>query len=251
MNEEWLYRPAPRARPALRLFCFPYAGAGAAAFRDWDRGLPAELEVAAVRLPGRESRFLEEPYQALEPLIAALCDEVMARHRDVPFAFFGHSLGALVAYELTCALHERGAPLPAHLFASGRVAPHLKDPDGDVHRMSDAQLVVELRERGQTPEEILENEELLEMLLPAVRADFAVAELYQPRHQPPLPLPLTAFGGAEDPDVPEYAVRAWAEHTRAAFSSRMFPGGHFFLDEQRAPLLRAIAEQLAPLLRPA
>jgi medium-chain acyl-[acyl-carrier-protein] hydrolase len=248
MNDEGLFRPAPRPRPTLRLFCFPYAGAGAAAFRDWDRGLPAELEVAAVRLPGRESRFLEEPYETLEPMIEALLD-VLARHRDVPFAFFGHSLGALVAYELTCALHERAAPLPVHLFASGRVAPHLKDPDGDVHKMTDAQLVQELRERGQTPEEVLENDELLEMLLPAVRADFAVAELYQPRSRPPLPLPLTAFGGTEDPDVPEFAVQAWAEHTRATFAHRMFAGGHFFLDEHREPLLRTIGETLAPALR--
>ena len=248
MNDEWLLRPAPRARPALRLFCFPYAGAGASAFREWDRGLPTELEVAAIRLPGRESRFLEEPYESLEPMIEALI-EVLALHRDAPFAFFGHSLGALVAYELTCALHDRGAPLPVHLFASGRVAPHLKDPDGDVHKMTDAQLVQELRERGQTPEEVLESEELLEMLLPAVRADFAVAELYRPRSRPPLPLPLTAFGGTADTDVPEFTVRAWADHTSAAFTSRMFPGGHFFLDEHREPLLRAIGEALAPALR--
>lgn len=248
VDATWFFRPTPRPQAAVRLFCFPYAGAGAAAFRGWDRALPPDLEVVAVRFPGRESRFLEEPFETLEPLVDAVVEALRGRD-DRPFALFGHSLGALVAYETTRRLVAAGARLPVHLFASARVAPHLQDPDGRVHTMSDDELVGELRARGQTPDEVLDNAELLELLLPAVRADFAIAERYRHRPGPPLPVAITALGGTADPDVPVAAVEAWRVHTEARFTSAIYPGGHFFLDVHLDAIAGRIGAALAPHLR--
>jgi surfactin synthase thioesterase subunit len=243
-DSHWFQRPIPLAAARARLFCFPYAGAGAAAYRGWGAGLAPAVEVLAVRLPGRERRFLEDPFDDLAACVDAFV-EVLQRHSDRPFAFFGHSMGALVAYETTRELIRRQQALPVHLFASGRVAPHLVDPDGEVHLLSDAGLVTELRERGQTPEEVLENPELLELLLPAVRADFALAERYRHAAGAPLPVPITAFGGTEDPDVPPAAVEAWGEHTALGFEHIIHPGGHFFLDAHTAAIERRILKDLA------
>lgn len=241
----WL--PALGRRPGarLRLFCFPYSGGGTTPFREWQALLPAAVEVSPVLLPGREARIGEPAFDRLPPLVAAL-DDALAPALDLPYAFFGHSVGALVAFELARALRRRGATPPVHLFVSAHPAPQLPDLDRR-HDLPEDALIAELRRFQGTPEEVLDNPELMRLVLPTLRRDFAVAETYEHAPEPPLDCPLTAFGGLADPRAGRAELVPWQKQTRAAFKLRMFPGGHFFLGSHRELVLQAIAGELLSL----
>jgi medium-chain acyl-[acyl-carrier-protein] hydrolase len=244
--ERWLaYREInPRAR--LRLFCFPYAGGGASSYRGWSAALPADVEVCPVQLPGRESRLREPPFDRLEPLVGALAD-ALRPHLDLPFAFFGHSLGALLSFELARELRRRGAVLPLHLFASGRRAPQVPAREENIHDLPEAEFLVKLRELNGTPEEVLQHSELMRLLVPVLRADFAVNETYVFRPDEPFEMAISAFGGLADQDVTREDLVGWREQTRGAFRLRMLPGDHFFLHGARDLLTEAVARDLATL----
>ncbi|HEV8241006.1 MAG TPA: thioesterase domain-containing protein [Thermoanaerobaculia bacterium] len=241
----WLPALGRRAGARLRLFCFPYAGGGTAAFRDWQRQLPGSIEVCPVLLPGREARIGEPAVDRLRPLVAAL-EEALATALDLPYAFFGHSVGALVAFELARALRRRGTAPPAHLFVSAHPAPQLPERERR-HDLPDDELIAELRRFQGTPDEVLDHPELMRLLLPTLRRDFAVAETCEHVPEPPLDSPITAFGGLADPRADRGALLPWQEQTRGAFKLRMFPGGHFFLDSDRDLLLQTIAGELQSL----
>jgi medium-chain acyl-[acyl-carrier-protein] hydrolase len=247
MGPPWLVRAEPRNRASLTLVCFPYAGGGASVFRAWSQSLPAEVEVAAVQTPGREQRLLEPPFHELEPLLS----ELVARLAPVltgPFAFFGHSLGALLAYEVAHAL--RGQAEPRCLFVSGCRAPHLPPSRDPIHRLPDRSFINELRRLGGTPGVVLDHEEMMALLLPSLRADIAISETYVCRPRPRLACPIVAFGGVNDPDVSAMAVGGWRDHTEGRFSFQLFPGDHFFLQQSRSALLAAVSEALDQLLAP-
>lgn len=239
----WL--PALGRRPGarLRLFTLPYGGGGTTPFREWQALLPADVEVCPVLLPGREARIGEPAFDRLPPLVAALGD-ALAPALDVPFAFFGHSVGALVAFELARALRRRGALPPMHLFVSAHPAPQLPELSRR-HDLPEDQLIAELRQFQGTPAEVLDHPELMRLVLPTLRRDFAVAETYEYRAEPPLDCPLTAFGGLADPRADRAALLPWQEQTCARFKLRMFPGGHFFLETHRELVLHAIGAELA------
>lgn len=239
----WITSPKPRPNPSLRLFCLPFSGAGASAFMPWSAELPGMVEVCPIQLPGRETRMREAPFQRLTPLVQALATDI-APWLDLPFAFFGHSLGALIAHELTRELRRRNLPGPLHLFASGRRAPHLVDPD-PLHKLPDPAFIARLRRMEGTPETIFREPELLALFLPILRADLAVNEAEAHVTEAPLDCPITAFGGLTDERVPRDGLEAWRQHTTAPFSIEMFPGGHFFLRSARADLLRSMARSLA------
>lgn len=246
--ERWLaYREVnPRAR--LRLFCFPYAGGGASAYRGWAAALPSDVEVCPVQLPGRESRLREPAFDRPEPLIQALADALQA-HLDLPFAFFGHSMGAMLSFELARELRRRGRSLPLHLFVSGRRAPQVPPREEDIHDLPEPEFVAKLRELNGTPEEVLQHAELMRLLLPVLRADFAVNETYVLRAEPPLDLGISAFGGLADEEVSREDIAGWKEHARGAFRLRMLPGDHFFLHGSRDLLTEALARELSELSR--
>lgn len=238
----WVTSPKPRPNPSLRLFCLPFSGAGASSFLPWSADLPETIEVCPIQLPGRETRMREAPFQRLTPLVKALATEITP-WLDMPFAFFGHSLGALIAHELTRELRRQNRPGPLHLFASGRRAPHLVDPD-PLHRLPDPAFIARLRRMEGTPEAILREPELLALFLPILRADLAVNEAEAHVPEAPLDCPITAYGGLTDERVPRDGLEAWRQHTTGPFSIEMFPGGHFFLKSARVDLLRSIARSL-------
>jgi medium-chain acyl-[acyl-carrier-protein] hydrolase len=239
----WITIPRPNPAARLRLFCFPYAGAGASVFFTWPRMLPPDVEVAAVQLPGREARLAEKPYSDMLQLVDKL-GEVLKPHLDVPFAFFGHSNGAIMGFELARLLRREGRALPLHLFLSGRMAAHVPIRHEPIYALPEPQFSEQLRRLEGTPEEILQNAEIMELIRPLLRADFSLAETYAYRPEAPLDVPISAYGGSTDPDVTEDDVRAWREHTTAAFTPRIFPGGHFFLNTGRADVLAHLSREL-------
>jgi medium-chain acyl-[acyl-carrier-protein] hydrolase len=237
------FRPDPAAR--LRLVCLAHAGGGGSVLRPWSVRMPAGVELCAVQLPGREARFGEPAITRMRPLVAALA-EGLAPELDRPFALFGHSLGALLAYELARCLRDTDRPGPVHLFASGSAAPHARPPRTPVHALPEAEFIAELRRRGGTPPAVLEHAELMQLLLPTLRADFAVSDTYEFTPGPPLACPVTAFGGAEDASVAPPEVERWREVTSGPFAGRVLPGGHFFpYGPSQAALLEEVGRALA------
>lgn len=243
----WFVRHAARPAAAARLFCFHHAGAGASAYRLWARELPAHLDVCAVQTPGRESRLRERAVPSVPALVASLLPALQAE-LDRPFAFFGHSMGAVIAAEVARALVAQGGPAPAHLFVSARRPPHLPGTEPLLHVLPDPAFLEELQRRyGGIPPEVRAEPDLMALLLPTIRADITALETHRPPRRAPLPCPISAFGGAEDRLTPREHLEAWRDETGAAFRVRVFPGGHFYLDARRAEVLADLAAALAPL----
>jgi medium-chain acyl-[acyl-carrier-protein] hydrolase len=233
----------------VNLFCFSHAGGAAAAFRLWPAGLPEWLDVWAVQLPGHGSRWNMSPICSIPALAEALIP-VLLPHLGQPFAFFGHSMGAVLAAEATRGLMERKAALPRHLFVSSRRPPHLPSSESHLHLLADHELVAEVDVRyGGIPPQLLHSADLLALLLPALRADLAALETFQPSKGAVLPCPVSAFGGTDDPLVPRNHLEAWRDQTSGPFRTRVFPGGHFYLESQRDALLAELAATLAPIER--
>jgi len=229
----------------LRLFCFPYGGAGASGYRMWSRFLPSWVEIAPVQLPGRESRFREASHRHLDPLLAELVGTL--DFASAPFAFFGHSLGALIAFELARELRRREKRAPLLLLVSAYPAPQLHRDRPHIAHLPDDAMVAALREHFDVSAALLDDPDLLELALPLLRADMSVVESYVYRDEPPLDLPLVAFGGLGDPEAPEEQIRGWQAQTARAFSMRMFPGGHFFVNHDSQPVIREITEALTAM----
>ncbi|MBK8323392.1 MAG: thioesterase [Betaproteobacteria bacterium] len=244
MSDTWLQSFSPNPQASVRLFCFAHAGGGAAAYRLWHRGLPGQVEVCAIQLPGRANRFREPALRSIPAIVEGLLPSVLPQ-LDRPYAFFGHSMGSMIAFALAHELVQRGAPVPAHLFMSGRRGPRVPDTEPPLHALSDADFVSELLRRyGGIPAEVLAEPELMDLLLPSLRADIHALETYRPHGRSPLPCPVTAYGGAEDSLNPPEHLDAWRGETGAAFRARTFAGGHFYLEAKRDELLADIAETL-------
>ncbi|MDF0729677.1 alpha/beta fold hydrolase [Pseudomonas entomophila] len=232
----------------LNLLCLPYSGASAMVYSRWRRKLPAWLQVRPVELPGRGARLGE----ALQTDMQALARQLAAEQRlaaSTPYALLGHSLGALLAFELAHELQALGCPPPVALFACGTAAPtRREDYDGKNWReaKTDAELIDELRELQGTPEEVLANQELMSLTLPVLRADFLLCGHYAYRQRPPLRCPLHVLGGESD-RASEEQLLAWGKETVGEFSQRLFPGGHFFIHEQEDRVLGALVASLQPL----
>ncbi len=239
------------ARPAagLRLFCLPFAGGGASVYRLWGRSLPPSVEVTAIQLPGRETRIRDPLVDRAEAMVARIADALATRF-DRPYALYGHSMGALLSFEVIRELRRRGAPLPVHLFASARRAPHVPAKEENLHRLPDAQFVDGIRRRyNAIPDAVLAEKELMELFIPILRSDFALIETYAHRREDPVDVPISAFGGVDDRQATRQDLEPWAELTRGPFALRSFTGGHFFIQTHRDPVLRAVEEVLSARLR--
>jgi surfactin synthase thioesterase subunit len=240
----WIVCRKPNPAPRLRLFCFPYAGGGASVFRAWAHELPADIEVCAIQLPGRETRLREQPFMRLEPMVQQLGD-VLAPHLTRPFALFGYSLGALVSFELARMLRRRQAPGPIQLFVGARAAPQLPRTEPVLHQLPDAELVAEVcRRYDGIPQAVRQEPDLMKLLLPVLRADLAVMETYAHTADEPLTCPLSVFGGLDDRTIPRDKLEAWRDQTRGTFTLQLLPGNHFFLNTARPLLLHAVSQSL-------
>lgn len=244
---EWFTALKPDARQRLRLFCFPYAGGGSHIFRAWPGGLPGTVEVCTAQLPGRGSRIRERPYSDLKTLVSAVGAEILPL-LDKPFAFFGHSMGAMISFELARHLRREHGVEPLQLFVSGRRAPQLPVTEPTSYDMPQDVFYEKLRTLNGTPTEVLEHPELMELMLPLLRADFSVVETYAYTHEPPLDVPITVFGGLQDPRVSREVLTPWREQTTAALTVRMLPGDHFFLNTAQPTLLTLLSKELERLV---
>ncbi|GAA4222232.1 surfactin synthase thioesterase subunit [Streptosporangium album] len=235
-------RPLPQA--ALRLFCLPYAGAGAGVFHPWPAALAPGVEVVGVQLPGRENRIVEPAEIDLDELATAVADAVTADSR--PYALYGHSLGGRLAFEVIRRLRRTDAPLPVRLYVGAARAPHLRGSamfDG-LSRLSDDELVARVVAGGGVPEAVADEPELLELLLPTLRADFTWLDDYVYQPEPPLPVPITAFTGTLDRAVSMEQMTPWEQHTTAGFVLHHVDGGHFFLQDNLADLTTFLSTDL-------
>ncbi|MBV9389911.1 MAG: thioesterase [Chroococcidiopsidaceae cyanobacterium CP_BM_ER_R8_30] len=240
--KSWVTCPKPNSQAKLRLFCFPYVGASSLIFRTWSDSLPATIEVCPIKLPGRGTRFKEAPFNRLEPLVQAIAC-ALKPHLDKPFAFFGHSMGGLVCFEVTRLLRRHGI-IPLHLFISGRQAPQIPYLKQSIHTLPEPEFLLELCRLNGTPKAVLENAELMQLFLPVLRADFSVLETYVYAQEPPLECPITAFGGLQDPEVNCEELEAWRQQTSSYFSLKMFRGDHFFIHSAQTLLLQSLSQQL-------
>ncbi|MFI6644590.1 thioesterase II family protein [Streptomyces sp. NPDC050504] len=231
MDSTWFRRFTADTGNGTRLVCFPHAGGSATAYAPLAHALSADFDVVAVQYPGRQERYAEEPFAAMAPLVEAVAGQLaggLAADPGRPYALFGHSMGALVAFETARLLDRDGPAAPRRLFLSGRGAPSVRAGVRHAPR-GDAELVAEVRGLGGTDQSLLDDPDVLEMVLPALRADYLALATYRWDGGAPLAAPITALVGESDPMVPVDEVRGWRERTSGDFSLQVFPGGHFYL----------------------
>lgn len=227
----------------MRLFCLPYAGGGAMTYRRWADSLSPSVEVCAVELPGRGMRLREKPFTRLDALVEAIAIAIRP-DLDKPLALFGHSMGAIVSFELARLLRRQYGIDPVYLFVSGRRAPQIPHPKPPTYNLPEPAFLAELRRLNGTPAAVLENTELLQLVLPTVRSDFEALETYRYQPEPPLDCAIAAFGGLSDAETNIQELEAWTEQTTAAFSLYMLPGDHFFLDSAQAQIVQCLTQHL-------
>lgn len=239
----WKQKPGAR----LRLFSFPYAGGSASIFHNWSERFPPEIEVCPVQLPGRENRLREPAFSRIQPLVDSLTSALLP-YLDMPYAFFGHSMGSLISFEFARHLRRAGYGSGlVHLFVSGHRAPQIPDPDAPIYHLPDKDFIEGVRRLNGMPEAVLQNKEFLDMILPLLRADFALCETYTCIDDKPLSCPITAFGGLQDDEAPHDTLAAWKEQTRGQFKLHCFPGDHFFLYKEQDKLLQCLVKDLLDL----
>jgi medium-chain acyl-[acyl-carrier-protein] hydrolase len=244
VKNPWLVVSRRNPNAALRLFCFHYAGGNAYLFRTWHASLLPEVEVYGIQLPGRANRLLDSPCKRVPELFPELSDALVPL-LNKPFVFFGHSMGALVAFETARWLRRNKQMLPAHLFVSGCQAPQIPDTDPPWHLMSDEVLLAEMVKLNGTPEEVMQDRSLLELALPILRADCELCETYTYEEEAALPCPITAFSGTDDDKVGHDKVEGWRSQTTREFAHHVFDGDHFFVRSKEPELLKLLKTKLS------
>jgi medium-chain acyl-[acyl-carrier-protein] hydrolase len=247
LADPWLLKFPPRPSAVMRLICVPGAGGRTSQFRPWANAMPESVEVSGVQLPGHGALIRQRPFSHVQPMAAGLAKVIMSDPR-LPLALFGHSMGALVAYELARAL-EGSAYAPVHLFVAAHRAPDIAVSHAMLHRLPDPAFIAAMREFGGTPPEVFDNRDILSLMLPVLRADFEATETYRHEGGLPLDVPITVFGGREDPYVGEPELDAWRRHTRRHCTVELLDGGHFIEHPWSEVMLRSIAATLAGYTR--
>ena len=235
----------PQSNPQadLRLFCFPYAGANSWIYRTWAKNLPKYIELFPVELPGRGKLIKLPLLTTMKSLVDAIAPAILP-YLDKPFCFFGHSMGGLLSFELTRYLRQHYGKQPVRLFVSARRAPQIPPSRPPIHKLSDLEFKQQIKLLNGTRNSVLEDRELMELMLPILRADFEILETYQYVGEEPLECPITAFGGLEDPVVNIKDLEGWRSQTRNSFQLEMLSGDHFFIHSSQSILLNNTVKYL-------
>lgn len=242
-SNRWFHCRLPRAKARIRLLCFPPAGGAPVQFFHWPDLLPEEIEVHVAQLPGRERRRHEPLPRDGETLLSELATAAAALE-TLPLAFYGHSMGALLAFEVARRRQTVAQP-PVHLFIAARRAPHLRGPLKPLHHLPDKEFLWQLQHRwGALPRAIIDNPELVDYFLPVIRADIAMLETYQYQPGAPLRCPITVYGGQHDPSTAASDLEAWRDQTERDFRLRIFDGDHFFPQSLRQHLIEDLNSTL-------
>ena len=243
MKNRWLVCPQPNLSASARLFIFPYAGGAPSSFNKWVADFPNEIEVSIVHYPGRGSRFNEPLIKELFVLVEEIANAIQS-NLDKPFFFFGHSLGAVLAFEVA----RRITPQPQILFVSACGAPQASNSKRPIHALPDSEFITSLQNLNGLPADVASNSELMEILLPALRADFEAVENYKytsSNHQ--LDCPIIAFGGSDDSHVDRTHLDDWKNHTNGSFKSQYFSGDHFFINTARRSVIASMKDEINSL----
>lgn len=236
----------------IKLFCFPYAGGSAAAYNKWKQYLDKGIELHTVELAGRGRRIYDPLYDSMDEAVNDVYKIVIPQIADMPYCFFGHSMGGIIAYELALKIRELKKPRPRHIFFSGRGAPHIRGSEDErkIHTMTEEEFKKEIIELGGTPKEFFEHPELLDVLLPMLRSDFKIAECYEEKSSiTPFDHDITVFIGKEE-DVTAEQMHGWREHTSGICTLHYFNGDHFFLSEETKKVVEIINKTLRSVLNP-
>jgi medium-chain acyl-[acyl-carrier-protein] hydrolase len=241
----WVAGPRRSHPGRIRLVCFPCAGGGASSYYSWSAALAPDIDVCAIQLPGREARVSEQPFTRLDALLERLT-AALVPHLDGPFALFGHSMGALLAYETARQLRRSHGLTAVHVFASGRRAPGLPPSEPPVHAWPDRDLLRHLGDLNGIPDEIFRDRAFMNEMLPVFRADLTLCETYQYRQDLPLTCDLTVLGGDSDPHVPAADLEAWHTETTGRCQVMVLPGDHFFIRTASRAVLDVVTGALRP-----
>lgn len=244
---KWFHINNSVEEAGLRLFCFPYAGAGASLFSSWRSYLPDNVELYALQMPGRENRFSEQHCTDMQYLVDHLIEEMQAMS-DLPFIIYGHSMGALIAYELTKQLSSKQLKLPSHLLVAGKMAPHFDDGLHQIHQLEDQQFISELHHRYGGLDDVINEPELLELIIPILKSDIQLIEQYTPEVNQLINVPISAIVGCQDQSVNKQGISAWRELSALDYSCDEVPGGHFFVKESFSILINRIINIIRPYL---
>jgi surfactin synthase thioesterase subunit len=243
MPNPYLARPLD-SHALVRIFCLPYAGAGASRYFRWNSYFPSDVEVCPILLPGREARLKDPPFSDMQTLVYALAEALLPA-LDRPYAVFGHSMGALIGFELARCLRREMQCTPVHLFVSGHRAPHLPDAMDPMHHLPDHEFCERVRRLDGAVPALLDHPEYRELMLPVLRADLTMCGSYTFSPEPPLDCPISAFGGVDDCTVGHDAMTAWEEHTSLRLMVRLFAGGHLFVNDCEQDVAAAVVRDLA------
>lgn len=234
----WFEHLSRSAVPSLRVFCFPYAGGSADVYRSWKRWFPERVDICLGHLPGRGRRIGERAFTSLPPLVKAIADRIEPKLK-IPYILYGHSMGALLSFELARELHLRRQPAPRKLLVSGRRAPQWPKAELPISNFPEDEFIGKLKKLNGTPQEVFENPELMHLFLDVLKADFGMVENYEYSHREPLSCPIMVYSGLEDEEIPIESCRAWRDQTSATCRVKVFKGGHFFIRNPDSEFINA------------
>lgn len=241
---KWISYPKPNREARLKLFCFPYAGSsGIVTYKHFADNLIDDIEICPIELPGRGFRLIEPLLDNIHEIVNQLHPEILP-HLNKQFAFFGHSMGALISFELAKKLSKENGKVPGILYVSAHRAPNISERQIIFHTLAYDDLLIQLKKNNGMMDEVLNNKELLELVLPIIKNDYKVCETYKLETDTKLDCPITAFGGKQDSDVNEEHLKGWANFTNLAFNLKIFDGDHFFIIKERKSFLKIFNEQI-------
>jgi medium-chain acyl-[acyl-carrier-protein] hydrolase len=247
-RRRWLESLSSAAEISLRVFCFPYAGGTAYAYRDWQRHFPPDIDLCLVHLPGRAKRIGEQPVKSLQLLVQTIAD-LITQEPQPPYVLFGHSMGALISFELARELRRRDFKLPRRLFLSGRSALTEARQRVPIFALPDDAFIAEVKRFNGTPAEVLDHPETRRLFLPALRADLEIDDTYEYYSEERLACPITVYGGLQDSDISEENLRAWQQQTSGDYKLRTLPGDHFFIHSPEAGFIDIFRRDVLSTLR--